>query len=366
MSSALMREVARVGLAEKEAEAEALTLPVDEGWDVLWGEVRNERAVPLLAASVRRGSVRCSHRQEDLIRAAHEESMRTCVRLERVALEEIDRLQRGGVECLLLKGAASAHLDYADPALRSFGDVDLLVPSSHYDRAVSILRAGGAHRRSDEARPGFDRRFGKGVCMIRRDGVQVDLHRTFASGPFAMTVDADALFSSRDAVILGDTSVPTLDVDHRFLHACFHAALGDFPPRLTSLREVAQLLLGGRVDLARVRTVADRWRAGVVVASAITASWTTLRLPRSTSVDWAFEYVPSRFERRALAAYIGDRRSYGRQMIAAIPAVRGWRARAVLVSSLLFADRSYVERRDRHYVVRARRAFGSLAAGASR
>ena len=38
-------------------------------------------------------------------------------------------------------------------------------------------------RESAEPRPGFDRRFGKGVCLVRPDGVQVDLHRTLAAGP---------------------------------------------------------------------------------------------------------------------------------------------------------------------------------------
>lgn len=347
-----VRDVARLGLVDDDE----VVLPRNDAWDDLWSRVRDERAVPLLAQGVRSGAVSATPDQVDAIRHAHEDVMRACVQLERCALREHARLAAVGVECRLLKGAAHAHLDYPDPSWRGFGDVDLLVRSGDYDHAVATLVAVGARRRSDEVRPGFDRRFGKGVCMIRPDGVQVDLHRTLATGPFGMTVDPDDLFAAAGTVMLGDEPVPTLDVDLRFVHACFHAVLGDFPPRITALRDVAQMLSGGAVDLDHVRSIVRGWRAGIVVATAIAAAWTTLRLSRPPSLDWAFAYVPSRFERSALAAYVGPHRSYARQMVTAVPAVRGWGARAAYVSSLLFTDGAYLARRDRGYARRMGRA----------
>src|SRR4029077_10402897 len=129
--------------------------------------------------------------------------------------------------------------------------------------------------------------------------------------------------------------VPALDRELRFVHACFHAVLGDFPPRVTALADVARMLGSGPVHLARVRDLAARWRSGVVIASAIATAWTTFSLPRTAAVEWAFEYVPSRFERTALAAYLGAGRSYARQMVAAIPAIRGIGAKVTYTSSLL-------------------------------
>jgi hypothetical protein len=192
------------------------------------------------------------------------------------------------------------------------------------------------------------------VCLIRPDGVQVDLHRTLASGPFGLTVEPDALFEDPDFVTIGTRRIATLDRDLRFLHACFHAVLGDFPPRLTALRDVARTVEAA--DLDRVRAIARRWRAGIVIASAIATAWTTFALRRTPAIEWAFAYVPSRYERTALGAYVGSGRSYARQMAAALPAIRGVGAKVAYASALLFADGSYVARRDGGYVRRLRRA----------
>jgi hypothetical protein len=352
-------EVVRAGLVS----VDPVVLPRGPAWETLWADLRDEKLVPALAQAMHCGAVRGSRDQHDIARRAHEVVMRSCVRLERVALDELRRLDRAGIDARLLKGAAVAHLDYPDPAWRGFGDVDLLVRPSHYDAAVDVLASAGSRRRSDEPRAGFDRRFGKGVCMIRPDGVQVDVHRSFAAGPFGVTVDTDELFAMSSTFSLGGSAVRALDSEGRFLHACYHAALGDFPARLASLRDVAQMLLGGAIDIDRARATAGRWRAGVVLASAVATAWSVFRLPRTTSVDWAFTYVPDRFERVALGAYVGPRRSYARQMAAAVPAVRGWRNRAAYVFALVIANGDYVERRDGGY---ARRIGRAVRMGAAR
>jgi hypothetical protein len=353
MTATMLRDVVASTI---DADRPEIVLPAGDQWDELWADARDERAVTAFAQALHEGRVRGTDEQAATIVDAHEAAMRACLRLERVALDVTADLAAAGVETRVLKGPATARLDYDDPAWRSFGDVDLLVRSDDYDTTVDHLRAEGARRRSAEPRPGFDRRFGKGVCLIRPDGVQVDLHRTLAAGPFGLTIEPDVLFDGTEPLTMGDRTVLALDVERRFLHACFHAVLGDFPPRLTALRDVARMVRGGRVDLDRTRDLARRWRAGVVVASAVATAWSVLSLPRSSTVEWAFTYVPSRYERTALAAYLGSGRSYARQMAAAIPAIRGLRPKLSYASALLFADGSYVAGRDGGYVRRLRRA----------
>jgi hypothetical protein len=186
--------------------------------------------------------------------------------------------------------------------------------------------------------------------------VQIDVHRSLATGPFGVAVDTDELLATPATLSLGGVDVRVLDRERRLLHACYHAVLGDFPPRLAALRDVGRMVLSGRVDLDAARATAARWRAGVVLASAVATAWSVLRLPRSSAIEWAFTYVPTRFERTALAAYVGPHRSYARQMAAAVPAIPGWRARAEYVSALVFANGQYVARRDGGYVRRIRRA----------
>ena len=334
-------------------------LPTGEGWDELLASAVDERAVPFVANGVRGGLVDASADQMDALAGAHEELMRSCVVLERAALDCASHFDGAGIEFRLLKGAAVAHLDYPDPSWRAFGDVDILVRSASYDAAVAALEHLGGRRRSGQVRPGFDRRFGKGVCIIMASGIQVDVHRTLATGPFGLTVDLDALFGGHDRVEFGGRSLPVLSREHRFLHACFHAALGDATPRIVAQRDVAQFLLATDLDFDAARMAAAQWRARIVVAHAIDRAWARLELEPNDASRWAASYRPSRFEHRSLAAYLGPERSYARQMVAGVPAVRGLSNKIAYVRSLLLVDPEYVQRHDGGYGRRLQRAWKS-------
>ena len=336
-------------------------LPAGGEWDGFLASVIDERAVPMVANALEQGLLIGTREQRDVLDVAHEASMRACVGLEQATLEVVKTLGSAGVDLRLLKGPAVAHLDYPDPSWRAFGDVDILVRSDHYDVAVRTLTNVGGYRRSAEVRPGFDRRFGKGVCMVLPNGVQVDVHRTLASGPFGLTIDLDELFDGMDTVGFGGERIPVLSREHRLAHACFHASLGDPTPRVVALRDIAQLVLTTDVDVDATRAACVRWRAGVVMAHAVGAAWKTLDLASTPLSEWATAYVGDRFERRSLAAYLGPDRSYARQMIAGVPAVRGWSAKAAYVRSLLFVDAGYARRHGGGVGRRLRRAWHARA-----
>lgn len=337
----------------------AAALPEGADWAEMLAAAVDERAIPLLATAVFDGLLDASPAQAAALSRAHEDLMRSCVMLERSTFEVADVFESNDVAFRVLKGPGIAHLDYPDASWRAFGDVDVLVSSRSYDNAVRALEGLGAHRRSREVRAGFDRRFGKGVCMVLPDGVQVDVHRTLASGPFGLAIDLDDLFAELGIVRLGNRELPTLCREHRFIHACYHASLGDAVPRIVALRDVAQLLLTTDLDFARARSTAGAWRGGIVIARAISAAWERFALAPTPASEWASAYVGDRFERRAFAAYVGPNRSYARQMAAAVPAVPGLSGKLAFVRSLLFVDRAYAKRHDGGYVQRVRRAWNS-------
>lgn len=343
MTAVTVDRLAALGLLEGAPTA----LPEGPAWDALWRDVVTERAVALVAAAADRGLVLAAADQDAAIVAAHEDRMRACLTLERVTLDVVGRLDSAGIAVRVLKGPANAYLDYPDPAWRSFGDVDVLVRSDQYEDALDVLRADGSRRRSAEVRPGFDRRFGKGVCLIRPDGVQIDVHRTLASGPFGLTIDLEDLWSEPEWFLLGGVEVAALSRELRLLHACFHAVLGDSPARITALRDVVQIAASPGLDVPGVVERARRWGARVVVAEAVQIAAARLGpvLPAELA-GWARTYRPSRSERRALAAYTGPGRSYARQMVAAVPAIRGFRAKASYLRALVFVDADYARRHD--------------------
>src|SRR4029078_2118569 len=95
-----------------------------------------------------------------------------------------------------------------------------------FEVAVDALNNVGYERTFRELRPGFDRRFGKGASFTGTVGHEVDLHRTFALGPYGLAVDLDDVWVSSDRFEIAGRSFETLDPDQRFLHACYHAAIG--------------------------------------------------------------------------------------------------------------------------------------------
>jgi hypothetical protein len=316
-----------------------------------------ERATPLLAAAVADGAFPATARQHAQAVAAHEQAMRLCVLLEAALLDAATRFDDAGVEWRVLKGPAVAHLDYADPAQRAFGDVDLLVRGGDYERALAVLGAAGARRRHREVRPGFDRRWGKGACLVAPDGTELDVHRTFVAGPLGLTINLDDLFADQDTVTLGGRTLPVLDRTNRFLHACFHASLGDRTARLVALRDVAQLVLTSELDRDEALARARRWRADAVVARAVRLAWHRLRLAPNAWSRWADEQRPDRFQARALRAYTAPSRSYATQMAAGLAAVPGVTEKVAYVRALLLAEPAHLAGRDRSYPRRLQRAW---------
>ena len=112
-----------------------------------------------------------------------------------------------------------------------------------FDRAIAALRALDFERRFIEPRHGFDARFSKGACLERADDLELDLHRTLAPGAFGLRLGGAELFATRAAVSSRSPrkAIAGIDRELAFVHACFHAALGDFPPRLVPLRDVVEL-----------------------------------------------------------------------------------------------------------------------------
>ncbi|MGZ4734709.1 MAG: nucleotidyltransferase family protein [Acidimicrobiia bacterium] len=334
----------------------------DATWRRVFELATRDRLTPLLAGAVAHGALPTSARQHQQATVAHEQSMRLCLLLERALLETATAFEASGIMYRVLKGPAVAHLDYPDPAQRAFGDVDVLVASSAYDAALNVLHGAGARRRFTEVRPGFDRRWGKGACLVAADGSQIDVHRTFVAGPFGLTIDLAELLVEPGTVTIGGRSLPVLDRESRFLHACFHAALGDQVARFVALRDVAQLVLTTDLDRDVVMERAARWRAEIVVARAVRLSWARLGLAPHPWSEWAARHQADRFQTRALRAYTTESRSYATQVVAGLSAVRGVPEKAAYVRALLLAQPEHLAARDRSYhrrLHRAWEAFGS-------
>jgi hypothetical protein len=328
---AIAASVAATGLPVTRVTPVPKPLP-DEEWDALRTLVIQERICGHLVAAVERDQVARTPEQADQATRAHERALALDLELERLLCRTITSLREHAIEVRVLKGPAVAHLDYANPALRSFGDIDLLVPSASYYDAVGVLVAEGGEPAFAEPRPGFTARFGKGVCVRTSGGLEIDLHRNFVAGPFGLTLDPDELFETPHPFELAGVHMSALGQTDRFLHACYHAALGGREPRLSTLRDVAEIALGDRLDVEAAIAQATRRRSSAVVqrALALTAERLSVQFP-SELANWACTYAPSDFERRCLKAYVDPSRSYGSQALAGVRALPTFHDRVAYV-----------------------------------
>ena len=145
--------------------------------------------------------------------------------VERELLRIADVLTGAGIPFRVLKGVALANSVYADPALRVFGDIDILVAADRFvDAATLLAESRGAIRELPELRPGFDRRFGREI-LLRSGATEIDVHRTLVDGPYGLTIPLADLLEDPIEFPLGDRVLPGLGHTDRFLHACYSVAL---------------------------------------------------------------------------------------------------------------------------------------------
>jgi hypothetical protein len=284
------------------------------------------------------------------------------LRVERLALQAAELYASEGVPFRLLKGPAIARLAYDDPAERVFADLDLLVPAAHLDRAVALAveRLGGIVP-TPEPRPGFAREFGKEV-LVRVGGIELDLHRTLVAGPFAHHLGVDELFVDHSGVEVGGQVLPALGSSSLALHACCHAALGDYPVRLGALADLVRLSEAPAWSAGAVIATATSWRMRAVVQRAAHLAVALLDLPSEHPLQPLTGLDVPRVERLLLRSYLSPGRGYTREL-AALATRPGLRARARLARALLWPTDEYLLARGTRRGAFARRSWQMLTGG---
>jgi putative nucleotidyltransferase-like protein len=337
----VVRRIASFGLAD--AAPEPSIGVVDDGWPAVLGQVVHHRLTGLAAAAASAGALSLSAEDHAQLLTRHREAMMCAISLERDLLEVGEALGAARIGHVVLKGPAVAHVGYPDPSWRPFGDVDVLVPSDRFHAACLVLSGLGYRRTFVDPRPGFAARFGKGAAHIGPDGLEVDLHRLLADGPFGYWVDHGEILRSTASFELGGRSFLRLDDTALALHACLHAVLGGPNPTLLQIRDIAQL--SGQSDV-RWEVLADqgkRWRLQAVLVRAFDLVERQLgdRALPVAAHEFRRSMRPSTQERRALRA-CAEQRFRGEREWASLRALSGVRSKVVYGASLLFPGREFV------------------------
>jgi len=180
------------------------------------------------------------------------------------AAEVIGALRDDGIRSILLKGPSVARWLYRDDEQRIYGDIDLLVSPSEFDRAEELLaRLGFEHADLETTRPG--RESHHEIWKRSLDGAQVELHRTVLGIGVPDHVFWDEIAAETEMLPLGvgeEASDAEVPAEHaRAMLVGLHAAQhGPIPTPLNDLeRALAQLPLS---TWERAGALAGRLRAG--------------------------------------------------------------------------------------------------------
>lgn len=311
----------RSALLRQAVEVAAPSLPTEREWPLWLGLARQEGVVSLLYSLVDSVPTDITDVQRGELQQVMGATMCRCVELEHHLLEFSGHLEEAGIECVALKGAASAHLDHVNPERREVSDIDLLVAPRDFRRAVDVaLRLGWSQ---GYALPRWHERYTHAVTLVRR-GMELDLHQHIAHRAIGQQLDTAALISSAEYYEMAGQSRYALSAPDRMVHAAVHAvASGHAGQRLSSLSDI--LVMARRLQLHAVEVIerADEFRVGGLVRRGVRDAFRVAALPVPESwvsalekpgvTSWTVDFAYRDGRRRPLAedlAYLAQMRSW--------------------------------------------------------
>ena len=325
----------------------------------------DERLLGALAESVAAGAFPLEQDQIDVLSEHHADWLTHALRIERLLVHVSDAFETAGIDFRVLKGVALAHLVYPDPSWRVYADLDLLVRSDQFDAAVRVASTElGGVQEIPELRPGFDSEFGK-EALVRVGRIELDLHRTFVTGPFGLTIDLDELWRDATSFVVGESKVLALGPTGLFMHACYNTALGDLPMRRGSVRDLLVCCAHLDTNMDAVAATAGAWRATAVVQRAAELVIDSVDLAADHPLRELARLSVPRREAWLLRSYLTPSRSYSRQL-ASLAVISGVRPRLRYVRALVAPSGEYLRSRgwtERSHLRRAARRLRGARRG---
>ncbi len=188
-------------------------------------------------------------------------------------------LQDSGIETRVLKGLATAELDYVNPTLRHTGDVDLLVNPSDFTQASELILASGTRPHLNTA---VDPELMKGSTYIHPNGTEIDLH--FRLSRYFPPAPRKLMFADPCPLSGGVFAMPA---ELRLIHAAAHALLTPVTVRrLSSLADITALIDNTGVDWDRARHAADQLGLAEIVGAALQTEAKILARDSHPGLHW--------------------------------------------------------------------------------
>ena len=190
----------------------------------------------------------------------------------------LDQFASAGIGALVVKGPVLAVRAYGDPAMRSYGDVDLLVRQRDIRRATELMLAAGYHAAVSLATIDAGKIPGQYLFSRADSKLLVELHNDFTLRYFPRRLPLETWFERQAYVQLDSREVPALSVEDELVLICVHGAKHLWE-RLMWIADVAALVSRqANLDWERAAFSAKEVEAGRMLHLGLGLSATLLKL----------------------------------------------------------------------------------------
>lgn len=219
----LLRNCACVDLDQRAAEAIREACRQQRDWDKVIRDAERHGLAPYLHMRIRQAGAEIpAESRKTLAALAFRHTDASRIRT-RALLEICQQLGGQGIDVLVLKGAALAHLIYGRPGLRPMSDIDLLVRPEQAGRASAIVAELGYCASDGDATPA-DHHHLPSVSRTT-DGlrVSIELHHDALAPDNIGSIRVDSLSEPTREFVVDEATLYALGHVDTLRHLCRHA-----------------------------------------------------------------------------------------------------------------------------------------------
>jgi putative nucleotidyltransferase-like protein len=229
-------------------------------WSKLLDLAERHAVMPLLAEGARRlgDDAVPAEARTTLADTARTQALFT-LRMSAELLRIAEAFAAGGVDMLVVKGPALALQAYGDAAMRSYGDLDLLVRDRDIARATRLMLEAGFTAQIPLRAIAAGKIPGQYTFRRPEAGLLVELHNDKTMRYYPRPLALEAWFARQAGVRMDGRDIPAPSVEDHLILVCVHGAK-HFWERLQWIADVAALI-GRRGD--------ERGGAGSSAAGAV-------------------------------------------------------------------------------------------------
>ena len=213
----------------------------------------------------------------------------------------LDRFTSEGIGALVVKGPVLAVEAYGDPAMRAYGDLDLLVRQRDIRRATELMSAAGYEAAVPLSAIDAGKIPGQYLFFQTDSRLLVELHNDLTLRYFPRRLPLEAFFARQIRVRLDAHEAPALSVEDELVLISIHGAK-HFWERLMWIADVAALVSRQTgIDWQRVADSAQAVGAGRMLHTGLRLASDLLqaRLPREVQAMVEADVVAARLAKQS-------------------------------------------------------------------